>query len=163
MLQILLYSALSFWLLTLIQTSAFPFWAGDWIFIGIFFWALYFALITEKIRTKIWHFWLPAVVGLGAASIMFYSPILLVPVAAEMAAFTYLIMRRKEWIFRFKEGFTAFLGIFLGYFIMVSTLRLQVFDYILTTGYVARILITFIVGFTVWIYLTLGKNRGKIR
>jgi hypothetical protein len=150
-------------MLTLFQTSVSFFWLGDWMFIGVFVWGLYFSALIETARAKIWHFWIPVAIGLGAASLMFCSGWILVPIGVEMAALTYLMACRREWIFRLKEGFAVYSGLFLGYAAVVLLIRRLGFDYLITTDYIIRYFITYVIGLTIWLYLALRRKRGRIR
>lgn len=163
MFPILLYITGLFWLASILQISLFPFWAGDLIFLLLFIWGLYFSRSIEKSRYKIWAFWLPPIFGLGMASFIFNTNWELLPYLLTAIILTTLMIRKSKWIFRFKEGLFYCLFIFLSFSLSVIFLRSVILDYKITADFYVRFIITFVLGFSVWVYFLSSVKQGKIR
>jgi hypothetical protein len=130
MLITLIYTTLSFWLLTLIQASIIPFWLGDFVFLAIFVWWLYVARYRIRSQFPFWGFWIPLVFGLGFASFLFFSFWAIIPYIIGAASLNWLMFFRSKWIFRWKEGFGSILIIFLLYAAAVLIIRSIFMQYI---------------------------------
>ena len=163
MLITLIYTTLSFWLLTLIQASIIPFWLGDFVFIAIFVWWLYVARYRIRSQFPFWGFWIPLVFGLGFASFLFFSFWAIIPYIIGAASLNWLMFFRSKWIFRWKEGFGSILIIFLLYAAAVLIIRSIFMQYIVTIDFLLRFALTFIVGFLIWGYMVAKEGERKIR
>jgi len=163
MFPILLYTTLFFWLASLIQISLLPYWAGDWVFIVLFVWSLYFIGNIERHRLKIWALWFPPIFGLGIGSFLFFSFWMLVPYALVLAFLTFLILRRAKWIFRIREGGLYCLLAFAIFIAVEALVRSKVFDYSLTFDFYLKFIISFIISWAAWSYFMLKGRGEKIR
>jgi hypothetical protein len=163
MLPILIYTTLLFWISSIIQVSLLPFWLGDLVFLVLFAWGLFFIDNTEKYRLGIWLFWIPPILGLGMVSFLFYSFWALVPYLLTVIVLTTLIIRKKKWVFRFKEGSSYSAIVFFVYAVSTILIRTKIINYALVTDYYLRFFITFVLSLGIWVYFVMAGRRVKIR
>jgi len=163
MLPTLFYTTVIFWLVSVLQAALIPFWLGDFVFLAIFIWTLYFARFRERMRLPIWNFWVPLIIGLGLTGFLFYSYWVLAPYLLSIILFSAILTQRSKWVFRWKEGSAALTLVFVIFVLTVLFIRREVMQYALTSDFGARFLITFILGTGVWVYFVSAAKRGKIR
>jgi len=108
-------------------------------------------------------FWLPFFVGFGMASPLFFSFYFVLPYFLVVALFSWLLIQKSQWIYRYKEGFLSFLGIYGVYLIAVVVMRVWIWNYEITASFWSRFAITFGMEMMVWLYLMNRRVRGKIR
>lgn len=160
---ILLYITIIFWLLSIAQISLVPYWAGDLVFVFMFAWGLFLGQAYDRTKGNLWRFWLPPLIGLGAASFIFYSYYVVLPYLVAILIIYYLLSRKHKWIFRFKEGFTYFLLVIVLYFASVLLVRVEILKYSVPIDLYIRILISAALAFVIWFNFALNSTRGRIR
>lgn len=161
--KILFYSTLSLWFLTILQASVIPFWLVDLNYLAIVIWGLYYAKNRQWNNYPFWGFWLPIIFGLGLTSFLFYSYWVVLPYIIGTIMISFLIERRNQWLFRFKEGLISIAVIFMVYLLAMVLIRAQVMQYVVTIDFFTRTLITFILAMSFWVYFLKQVGRGRIR
>lgn len=161
--KILLYSTLSFWFLTILQASVVPFWLVDLNYVAIIIWGLYYVKNRQWHNYPIWGYWIPVIFGLGMASFLFYSYWAVLPYIIGTTMISFLIARRNQWLFRFKEGLISITALFVAYLLVTVLIRSQVMQYVVTVDFFTRTFISFVLALVFWVYFLKQAERLKIR
>lgn len=162
MLPIFIYTTVFFWVISLLQISLIPFWAGDYVFILLFVWSLFIAQRFEKIRS-VWILWAPPMIGLGMASFIFLTLSMLLPYLITLVILTLILTKKIKWIFRFKEGFSYCVLLLFTYFVSVVLVRSEFMNYQLNVELLIRFILTFILTIAIWAYFSVRSMKVRIR
>ncbi len=163
MIPILLSITLLYWITILLQNSLLPFWAGDWVFIFLFLWTVYFSFFSLKRRWPTWFFLWPIFFAFFLANFLFYSYWLFLPYLISALAFFWILKKKSWWLSRYKEGFLTYFIIFSIYCFLVLILRIWIFNYFLTFNFLIRFGITFFIGLFFWLFFVISGQKNKIR
>lgn len=159
---VLLFSLLIF-LSILIKNTLFPLWLGDPVFVVVYFWSLFYFINKEKYKFEFWIFWIPIALGFRLANFTLSSKWIALSYVILALLLLALITFRSKWVFRFKEGFFAFLAIFLAFMVFQFSAKKFFLGYDLKLLQAVSFSVTFLEGFAIWFWLVKKENIGKIR
>ncbi len=163
MLSLILKNSFILALLVLLQGSLLPYWVGDFILIFIYFWFLRFHFSFKETKIDYRLFWLPVILGFSIFNFKIVSLWMILPYILILLAMRRAVVLRREWILRAKEGYLLLTGFFLLFAGMQFLVREFVLDYGVDFDFWLRFILSYFMGFWVWIYFYIKENSNRIR
>lgn len=163
MLSLILKNSFILALLVLLQGSLLPYWVGDFILIFIYFWFLRFHFSFKETKIDYRLFWLPVILGFSIFNFKIVSLWMILPYILILLAMRRAVVLRREWILRAKEGYLLLTGFFLLFAGMQFLVREFVLDYGVDFDFWFRFILSYFMGFWVWIYFYIKENSNRIR